>query len=227
MCLNSHFTGTGWFRDVEDFFASHNTHPLSLYFFFLYFQNDAVFTYYPIVTFTEASKARDRNAQVEAAGVVALGFGANDQWSAVGDDRLAAGEGILAILAPGVYNSAELSCGVKEHPQMHVRIGVLMEKTGAGMKAKGKLQLLDVRKISGNKILVLRRPRLSMPVAFGTVDWPCDAKQIIQLGRPADPREPAAPVEPAPGVALQGLIGRLWVPLLFAILAVAVFFGVR
>lgn len=168
----------------------------------------------------------------------------------MGSDRPAAGEELLVVLAAGEYDACDLACDVKEHPQMHVRVGVLVDMTAEGMKAKGKLRLLDVRKISGNKILVLRQPRLSRPVVFQDVDWPCDTKDILQLGRAEGPQEPVpaaasqqpisavTPQEPIPAVAPQELsygrtdntvsrdnaelLGRLFVPLFFAILAVAV-----
>ncbi|CAN0127637.1 unnamed protein product [Scytosiphon promiscuus] len=206
-------------------------------------ENNAVFTYYPIVTFTETSKERDIDAHVEAAGV-ALGGGTHNLSSAVGGDRPAAGEEILVVLAAGEYQPCDLACGVKEHLQMHVRIGVLVDMTGEGRKAKGKLQLLDVRKISGNKILVLRQPRLSRPVVFGDIDWPCDTKNILKLGGTVGPQEPTLAVAPQELNSLvgspepsygrtennirrqdgsSGLVGRGWVPLFFAFFAVALF----
>ncbi len=72
-------------------------------------------------------------------------------------------------------------CDVKEHLQMHVRVGVLEDLTGSGVRIKGKLQLLDVHTISGNKILVLREPRLSHPAQFPEIDWPCSAADICNL----------------------------------------------
>lgn len=140
-------------------------------------QKTAVFTYYPIVTYTEAANERETNAQVEAAGA-ARGGGTRNLAPAVGGDRPAAGEGIPAILVPGEYDVCDLACGVKEHSQMHVRVGVLVDMTGDGTEAEGKLQLLDVRKISGNTILVLRQPRLSRPSLFRKIDWPCNAQTI-------------------------------------------------
>lgn len=96
----------------------------------------------------------------------------------------------MVVLEAGEYDACDLACGVKEHRQMHVRIGVLMDETGVGINSRGKLQLLDVRKISGNKILVLRPRRLGKPVAFGNVDWPCDTKDILQWVDQPAPKRP-------------------------------------
>ena len=81
----------------------------------------------------------------------------------------------------GAYEDCDLSYDVKEHSQMHVRVGVLMDMTGEGTEAMGKLQLLDVKKISANKILVLRERRLKLPTKFGKIDWPCEDEDICNL----------------------------------------------
>ena len=74
-----------------------------------------------------------------------------------------------------------MCCDVKEHLLMHVRVGVLQDLAGSGLRAKGKLQLLDVHKIGGNKILVLREPRLRHPTEFPEIDWPCRPEAICNL----------------------------------------------
>lgn len=85
------------------------------------------------------------------------------------------------IVEAGIYEDCDMSCDVKEHTQMHVTIGVLVGLTGDNMDCQGKLQLLDVRKIGGNKILVLREPRLRRPVQYRKIDWPCGAEDICEL----------------------------------------------
>lgn len=132
------------------------------------------------MNFTEASRESEISLLLEAAGVAA-GVGRRNQSSVAGGTLPAAGEKITQIVEAGTYEDCDLSHDVKEHPQMHVRVGVLMDMIGEGLKSKGKLQLLDVRKISGNKILVLREPRLTRPTEFDEVNWPCGAEEICQL----------------------------------------------
>lgn len=110
-----------------------------------------------------------------------LGGGIRNFSSAVGGALPAAGEKITTIVEAGTYEDCDLSYDVKEHSQMHVRVGVLQDLTGRGLKSRGELQLLDVRKISGNKILVLREPRLSRPAQYEEIDWPCGAEDICKL----------------------------------------------
>ena len=110
-----------------------------------------------------------------------MGGGQRKHSSAVGGALPAAGEKITTIVESGTYEDCDLSFDVKEHSQMHVRVGVLQDLTGTGVKAKGKLQLLDVRKLSGNKILVLREPRLSRPAQYSEIEWPCGSEEICHL----------------------------------------------
>lgn len=112
---------------------------------------------------------------------VTLGGGKRNHSSAVGGALPAAGENITMLVENGTYEDCDLSFDVKGHSQMHVRVGVLVNMTGEGIEAKGKLQLLDVRKISGNKILVLRERRLKLPAKFGKIDWPCEDEDICKL----------------------------------------------
>ncbi len=142
--------------------------------------NCATFTYYPIVQHTEAWSEIERHAEIGAIEVT-LGGGHRNHSSAIGDALPAAGEKITTIVESGTYEDCDLSYDVKEHSQMHVRVGVLLGMTGTGMRSKGKLQLLDVRKISGNKILVLREPRLSRPAQYEEIDWPCGSEEICIL----------------------------------------------
>ena len=145
-------------------------------------QNNAVFLYYPIVNITETSKESEVNGTVEASGV-AVGGGTRNQSSATGGDRAAAFEEIPVVLGSGEYTVCDMAYGVKEHSQMH-RVGVLEDMTGVGSKAKGKFQLLDVRKIGGNKVLVLRQPRLTKAIMYHDIDWPCAAKDIREISGP-------------------------------------------
>lgn len=93
----------------------------------------------------------------------------------------AAAEKITTLVAAGTYEDREMCCDVKEHLQMHVRVGILQDLTGGGVRSRGKLQLLDLHKISGNKILILREPRLGHPAEFPEIDWPCGAEEICKL----------------------------------------------
>ena len=94
----------------------------------------------------------------------------------------AAEEKITTVVSCGTYEDCDLSYDVKEHSQMHVRVGVLVDMTvDDEMEATGKLQLLDVRKVSGNKILILRQPRLKKPVQYSKIDWPCHSEEICAL----------------------------------------------
>lgn len=140
----------------------------------------ATFTCYPIVEHTEASE--ESEVHVEGGAVEAtIGGGRRSHSSAVGRPRPAAGEKITTIVGAGIYEDKEMRCDVKEHLQMHVRVGILEGLTGEGVGATGKLQLLDVHNISGNKVLVLREPRLSRPTEFPAVDWPCGAEEVCNV----------------------------------------------
>lgn len=140
----------------------------------------AIFTYYPIVTHTEASTENERHVEIGAVGST-LGGGRRTHSSTVGGALQAAHEKIRVLVKPGTYEDCDLSFDVKQHSQMHVRIGILVDMTGTGPEQKGKLLLLDERKISRNKILVLREPRLKLPANFGKIDYPCKAEDICKL----------------------------------------------
>ncbi|CAM9472731.1 unnamed protein product [Ectocarpus fasciculatus] len=139
----------------------------------------ATFTCYPIVLHTEVSGERERYAEIGASQISVAG-GKRDQHSAAGGPLPAASEKITNIVDVGTYEDCDLLCDLKQHLQMNVRVGILSDLTGEGVKLKGKLQLLDLRKISGNKILVLRQPRLSRPSHFDEIDWPCKPEVICQ-----------------------------------------------
>ncbi|CAN0359753.1 unnamed protein product [Ectocarpus sp. 6 AP-2014] len=103
------------------------------------------------------------------------------QSSAVGGVLASAGEIITTKVKNGMYEDSEMSCDVKAHLQMNVRVGVLQDLTGKGLRLKGKLQLLDAKKISGNKVLVLREPRLEGLTEYEQIDWPCSAEEIFNI----------------------------------------------
>lgn len=140
----------------------------------------ATFTYYPIVKHTEAFSESERHAEIGAVEVTVEG-GKRNQSSAIGGALPAAGENITVLVENGTYEDCDLSYDVKEHAQMHVRVGILKEMTGEGPEATGMLQLLDVKKISGNKILVLRERRLKLPSKFRKIAWPREDDDICKL----------------------------------------------
>ncbi|CAM9423661.1 unnamed protein product [Ectocarpus fasciculatus] len=139
----------------------------------------ATFTCYPTVLHTEVSGERERYAEIGAS-QISVAVGQRDQYSAAGGAFPAASEKITNIVNVGTYEDCDLLCDLKQHLQMNVRVGILSNLTGEGVELTGKLQLLDSKKISGNKILVLRQPRLSMPSQFRKIDWPCDPEVICQ-----------------------------------------------
>ncbi|CAN0237418.1 unnamed protein product [Scytosiphon promiscuus] len=140
----------------------------------------ATFTYYPIVEHTEASIESEQHAEIGVAEAT-VGGGRRSQSSAMGGALSTAREKITAVVEKDTYDDCDLSFDVKEHSQMHVRVGILTDMTGEGTEATGKLKLLDLRKISGNKILVLRERRLKHPSKFGKIDWPCEDEDICKL----------------------------------------------
>lgn len=74
-----------------------------------------------------------------------------------------------------------MPCGLSAHPQMNVRVGVLENLIGTNVrKSTGTIQVLDEKLISGNKILVLRPPRLEMPCELTELRWPCMAVDIMR-----------------------------------------------
>ena len=114
------------------------------------------------------------------------------QSLAVGGGLASAGEKITTKVKSGTYEDSEVPCDVKEHLQMNVRVGILQDLTGTGLRLKGKLQLLDVKKISGNKVLVLRQPRLEGLSEFEQIDWPCSAEDICNVQVLKVPGTPSA-----------------------------------
>lgn len=98
------------------------------------------------------------------------------QSSASGVALAAAQEPVTTIVRAGGYEDTEAPCDIRAHLQMHVKVGVLRN-----MDAKGSLQLLDLKRMSGNKILVLRQPRLETPSMYPEINWPCTSDQICAL----------------------------------------------
>lgn len=144
--------------------------------------NCATFTYYPIVQHTEAFNENEYHAGGAATGGGALGVGTHNSSSTTGGALPAAEEKITTLVATGTYEDRDLSYDVREHSQMHVRVGVLHDLVERGLNSTGKLKLLDLLKVSGNKILVLREPRLKLAAQFQEeLDWPCSADNICEL----------------------------------------------
>eukprot|EP00752_Nemacystus_decipiens_P015533 g13859.t2 len=141
-------------------------------------KNCAIFTYFPIVEHSEASIEREVHANVGAAGVMVAG-GHRFHSSAVGRPLPASREIVTLHVASGAYEKCDLSYDVKKHSQMHVKVGIIEDIVGEGPGATGKLQLLDLRKFSGNTILVLREARLKLPSQFRKIDWPCNNEDIF------------------------------------------------
>lgn len=142
--------------------------------------NFATFTRYPLVQHSEVSSEREVNAEVTS-NVIGAGGGKYTQDSAIGMTLPAAEENITTIVKAGTYEDCDLLYDLKEHVQMHVRVGVLMNMTGQGLESTGKLQLLDVKAISANKILVLREARMTCPTKYKKIDWPCGDDEIRSL----------------------------------------------
>lgn len=105
------------------------------------------------------------------------------QSSASGVALAAAQEPVTTIVRAGGYEDTEPPCDIRAHLQMHVKVGVIrkMEAGTNGNNSKGSLQLLDVKRMSGNKILVLRQPRLETPSMYPEIDWPCTSDEIFAL----------------------------------------------
>ncbi|CBN78661.1 conserved unknown protein [Ectocarpus siliculosus] len=140
----------------------------------------ATFTCYPIVQHTAVSGESEGNGGIGAGGISLWG-GRRDQHSAAGGATPAAFEKITNIVDVGTYEDCDLLCDLKQHLQMNVRVGILSNLEGVEVELTGRLQLLDSKKISGNKILVLRQLRLSRPSQFRKIDWPCDPEAICKI----------------------------------------------
>ena len=160
-----------------------------------YQESWAIFTQYPTAQHTEAAGERETHANIEVLDN-AFGAGVREQFNAVGNPLDSAKEVIKTNVKSGTYEDSEMPCDVKPNLQMKVRVGVVRELTGTGYQ-RGKFQLLDVKNISGNKVLVLRSPRLEGLFEYKEIDWPCSGADIcnIQVSTAAD--TPPSAVGPA------------------------------
>ena len=131
----------------------------------------------------------------------AIGAGVRQQFHAVGNPLASAEEVTMTEVKSGNYEDSEMPCDVKPNLQMKVRVGVVRKLTGTGDQQRGKFLLLDVKNISGNKVLVLREPRLAGLTKYKEIDWPCSEEDIrnIQVSKVAGTA--AATVAPAWGPA--------------------------
>ena len=140
----------------------------------------AIFAQYPTSQHTEASRESEVHVEVGVSQGTG-GGGMRQQSSAVGSALPSAREIISTKVETGTYEDSEMSCDISPNMQMKVRVGVLQALTGSGVRLTGKLQLLDVKNISGNKVLVLRQPRLKGPVEYEPIDWPCSAEDVCNI----------------------------------------------
>ena len=146
-------------------------------------QEIATFTSWPIVQHTDVADERESNAVVGAEVLASVGGGMRRQSSASGAALPAALEPVTTLVLAGSYEDCDLTCDIRAHLQMHVKIGVLRNMaTGTnGTNATGTLQVLDLRRMSGNKLLVLRQPRLDAPSMYREIEWPCTNDEICAL----------------------------------------------
>lgn len=143
-------------------------------------QETATFTSWPIVQHTDVAEEKESMAEIGAEVIATVGGGMRRQSSASGVALAAAHEPVTTIVLAGGYEDTEPPCDIRAHLQMHVKIGVIRNREAGtnGNSAKESLQLLDLRRMSGNKILVLRQPRLKAPTMFPEIDWPCTSDEI-------------------------------------------------
>lgn len=87
---------------------------------------------------------------------------------------------ITTVVDSGTFVDFELPCDIKAHQQMHVKVGVIEEVVSDQSDAPKQLQLqlLDKKPVSGNKILVLRQPRLRTTSQFLPIPWPSKDETI-------------------------------------------------
>lgn len=88
------------------------------------------------------------------------------------------------LVRPGGYEDILMTCDIKAHLQMNVKVGAVLNMTeGANgmMGATGTLQLLDLMPVCGNIMLVLRQPRLETPCINDAVGWPGTSDEICAI----------------------------------------------
>lgn len=137
-------------------------------------QEYATFTSYPSIEQTSVTSSSERSAELGVAGVSA-GAGRAAESSAEGFSLPGGKEPITTIVPAGTYQDIEMPCGLRAHPQMNVKVGVIRNLMGN----RGTLQVLDQDRISGNRILVLRPKRLTMPCSFDELPWPSKPDVIM------------------------------------------------
>lgn len=143
-------------------------------------QEYATFTYYPRIEQTTIGQGSEAYGEVGFGGVSVGGGGGTEDFAEC-TTLQAARRPITEIVRAGTYQDCEMPCGLSAHPQMNVRVGVLENLIGTNVrKSTGTIQVLDEKLISGNKILVLRPPRLEMPCELTELRWPCMAVDIMR-----------------------------------------------
>ncbi|CAM9496040.1 unnamed protein product [Ectocarpus sp. 13 AM-2016] len=176
-----------------------------------YTQYYAVFVYYPTVTFTKVKEKKGIEAHVEMPGGAAVGGGIHKETAVEGHEHAGAREPILVIVEPGAYSDHELHAGLKDHEQVDLIVGVLLQDNP---DEAGKLQLLVTRKISRNTQFILRKQRMSGPFAYQAIDWKCTTRDILEAVHPVaqpvgevheevQPPVVAPPVDTGPMPALE------------------------
>lgn len=137
-------------------------------------QENATFTSYPTIEQTSVADGRETSALLGVASASA-GVTRATSSSAEGVSLAAGRDPITTIVPAGTYQDMEMPCGLRTHPQMNVKVGVIKDLVGN----RGRLQILDQDRISGNRILVLRPKRLTMPCHFDELPWPSKPDEIM------------------------------------------------
>ncbi|CAN0077009.1 unnamed protein product [Ectocarpus sp. 12 AP-2014] len=114
-------------------------------------------------------------------GGAAVGGGIHRETAVEGHEHAGAREPILVIVKPGAYSDHELHAGLKDHEQVDLIVGVLLQDSP---DRAGKLQLLVTRKISRNTQFILRKQRMSGPFAYQAIDWNCTTRDILEAVHP-------------------------------------------
>lgn len=138
-------------------------------------QMQAIFTSYPSFEPTVASNSREVSTTI-GLGPGSLGAGTTGQSATEGHTLAAGLRPIFTFVKPGWYDDVEMPRGVRNHKQMHLKVGVF---TALDEHNNGRVQVLDEERISGNRILVLRPGRLSPPYQFKELHWPVEPIDIM------------------------------------------------
>lgn len=137
-------------------------------------QEYATFTHYPSIEQTSVANGSKKTVTLGGVGVAA-GFERAEGIAEEGVSLAAGREPMTTIVPAGTYQDVEMPCGLRPHPQMNVKVGVIKNL----VNNRGTLQVLDQDRISGNKILVLRPKRLTMPWHFEELPWPSKPHVIM------------------------------------------------